>query len=268
MTGACSVTMNADKSVTAVFAQIKYTITGNAGAPGVTLSYTDVTAKTVTADGAGVYTISIPYGWSGTVTPSLTFYTFDPVSRPYTNVLSNQTAQDYVATQSGFTVTITLAGTGSGKVESVPSGIDCGATCTFSFPAGSEVLLIADPSATSTFTGWTGGGCTGTAGCLLTMDANKSITATFATGTNILKVILAGGGSVTKQPGRYHLRLGLFRKLCSSNCCDPNCSSQYWLYLYRLEWWWMFRCRHLCGHHEWFHECNRFVCVRSVYHLW
>ena len=46
-----------------------YTISGNAGAADVTLSYTDGTAKTVTSDGSGNYSITVLSGWGGTVTP-------------------------------------------------------------------------------------------------------------------------------------------------------------------------------------------------------
>ncbi|MBK9927902.1 MAG: hypothetical protein IPP66_21730 [Anaerolineales bacterium] len=75
-----------------------YTITGNVGASGVTLSYTDGTAKTVTSQGDGSYTITVPSGWSGTVTPSKADYIFSPLNRSYSNVTTNQIAQDYTAT--------------------------------------------------------------------------------------------------------------------------------------------------------------------------
>jgi hypothetical protein len=74
-----------------------YMISGNAGAGGVVLSYTDGTPKTATADGAGHYSFSVPTGWSGTVTPSLAGYTFSPASRSYTNVRADQAGQDYTA---------------------------------------------------------------------------------------------------------------------------------------------------------------------------
>ncbi len=45
------------------------TISGNAGAVGVTLSYMDGTLQAVTADGNGNYSITVPYGWAGTITP-------------------------------------------------------------------------------------------------------------------------------------------------------------------------------------------------------
>ncbi len=81
-----------------------YSISGNAGLSGATLSYVDGTAKTVTADAAGNYVISVPYNWSGTVTPSKVGYTFLPVNRSYTNVLANQPAQNYLATQITYTI--------------------------------------------------------------------------------------------------------------------------------------------------------------------
>ncbi|MFZ5884806.1 MAG: CAP domain-containing protein, partial [Chloroflexota bacterium] len=74
------------------------TISGNAGASGVTLSYTDGTAKTVTSQPNGDYSLSVTPGWSGTVTPSHPCYTFTPASRTYTNVTANQTGQNYTAT--------------------------------------------------------------------------------------------------------------------------------------------------------------------------
>jgi hypothetical protein len=75
-----------------------YTLSGNAGASGVTLSYTDGTPKTVTSAADGSYSLTVPYNWSGTVTPTHPCYTFTPASRTYTNVNANQTAQNYTAT--------------------------------------------------------------------------------------------------------------------------------------------------------------------------
>jgi M6 family metalloprotease-like protein len=77
-----------------------YSISGNAGVGGAVLSYFDGTPKTVTANGSGDYSIAVPSGWSGTVTPSKDGYTFDPASRSYTNVLANLTAQNYTASGS------------------------------------------------------------------------------------------------------------------------------------------------------------------------
>ncbi len=71
------------------------TISGNAGVAGATLSYTDGTAKTATSAADGSYSFTVSNNWSGTVTPSRTCYTFNPLNRSYSNVVSNQTAQNY-----------------------------------------------------------------------------------------------------------------------------------------------------------------------------
>lgn len=73
------------------------TISGNTGVGGVSLAYTDGTPKSATADGAGDYSFSVPYNWSGTVTPSLEGYSFSPASKEYTNVQVDQTGQNFTA---------------------------------------------------------------------------------------------------------------------------------------------------------------------------
>ena len=76
---------------------ITYTISGKAGVGGATLSYTDGSPKTATADSGGNYSFTVSYNWSGVVIPSKSGYTFVPVSRMYSNVLSNKTDQNYAA---------------------------------------------------------------------------------------------------------------------------------------------------------------------------
>ena len=71
------------------------TLSGNAGVPGVTLSYADGTPKTATADSNGNYSIMVPYGWNGSVTPTHPCFIFTPVNRNYNHMTSNQTAQNY-----------------------------------------------------------------------------------------------------------------------------------------------------------------------------
>ncbi len=81
-----------------------YTISGSVGAAGegATITYTggSTTANATT----GSYSFTVSYGWSGTVTPTKTDYTFSPGSRSYTNVTANQTNQNYTATAIVFTI--------------------------------------------------------------------------------------------------------------------------------------------------------------------
>jgi parallel beta-helix repeat protein len=50
----------------------------------------------------GDYSVTVNYGWSGIVTPTKTGYTFEPASRNYNNVTTNQTDQNYTGTAAGF----------------------------------------------------------------------------------------------------------------------------------------------------------------------
>jgi len=76
------------------------TISGNAGVAGATLNYMDGVLRTATTDIQGNYAFEVPYNWSGTVTPSRIGTTFVPDNITYTNLSSNQTAQDNSATVS------------------------------------------------------------------------------------------------------------------------------------------------------------------------
>jgi len=72
---------------------------------------------------------------------------------------------------------------GSGRLTSSPAGIDCGATCSHSFPAGATLTLTAVPNAGSVFSGW-GGDCAGSAPtCTLTLDRNRNASGVFRTAT-------------------------------------------------------------------------------------
>lgn len=78
-------------------------------------------------------------------------------------------------------LTVVTNGSGTGTVTSSPAGINCGATCNTTFPAGTAVTLTATPtSAASTFTGWLGNGCTGTSTCTKTLAAVANVSVTFA----------------------------------------------------------------------------------------
>ena len=125
----------------------------------------------------------------------------------YTNVGCGATPQI-------FALAVVRAGTGDGSVTGSP-GITCGTSCSASYPSGTAVILTATPAADSTFNGWSGGGCSGTDPCTVTLTAATTVTATFDVPTFTLTVTKAGTGSgtVTGTPA------GL--------TCGTSCSASY-----------------------------------------
>jgi hypothetical protein len=53
-----------------------------------------------TTDTNGVYSLPVPPGWNGTVTPALGSFVFVPSARSYTNVLESVAAQDFLMAES------------------------------------------------------------------------------------------------------------------------------------------------------------------------
>jgi hypothetical protein len=71
------------------------------------------------------------------------------------------------------TLTVNKVGSGSGSVT-------CdGGACASSYPEGTKVTLGATAASGSSFAGWSGGGCSGTGSCVVTMSADTAVTATF-----------------------------------------------------------------------------------------
>ncbi|MGA8364918.1 MAG: hypothetical protein WB709_10405 [Solirubrobacteraceae bacterium] len=78
-------------------------------------------------------------------------------------------------------LTIVPSGPGAGLVTSTPVGIYCGAACSHEFNEGTIVKLSAAPvNVTSVFEGWSGGGCSGTGACEVTLAGESEVVATFA----------------------------------------------------------------------------------------
>lgn len=78
-----------------------------------------------------------------------------------------------------YALTINQAGTSTGSVTSQPAGIDCKPTCSANFVDGTVVTLTDTADTNAKFVGWSGADCNGIGTCVVTMDATKSVTATF-----------------------------------------------------------------------------------------
>jgi hypothetical protein len=97
-----------------------------------------------------------------------------------TDVVSNWSETLSVNITSNPTLTVLKSGTGDGTVTSSPGGINCGDDCSEVYNPGTKVRLTAKADTNSTFTGWSSGGCSGTGKCIVTMDTDTSVTATFS----------------------------------------------------------------------------------------
>jgi hypothetical protein len=101
----------------------------------------------------------------------------------------------------GFAVTVAETGSGTGTVTSSPGGIDCGTVCSYTYPAGAVITLAGAPSAGSTFSGWSGSGCSGSDACTMAGNGSVTVTATFAATVAVpLTVTKNGSGTVTGSP--------------------------------------------------------------------
>jgi hypothetical protein len=124
----------------------------------------------------------------GNLSPGRTYYfTLDTVTEPHSNN-PNAVASERSTEVSAVTASVppgwyglTVVAYGRGTVTSTPAAIDCGAACHTAFWPFSTVVPRATPADGSAFLGW-GGACAGTAPtCDLTMDSEKTVTATFST---------------------------------------------------------------------------------------
>ena len=78
-----------------------------------------------------------------------------------------------------YALTVAKAGKGTGTVTSNPTGIECGAVCTFDYLDATAVTLTAAAAEGSTFRGWSGACSGATVTCTVTMAKAETATATF-----------------------------------------------------------------------------------------
>jgi serine protease len=110
-----------------------------------------------------------------------------------------------------FTLAVREIGSGTGTVTSSPGGINCPANCSANFGNKSKVTLTATGTSGSAFSGWSGCDTTNGSACTVTMNGNKTITATFQSLSHSLTVQFNGTGMgyVWSNPVGIN---------CSSNC--------------------------------------------------
>ncbi|MBI3124513.1 MAG: fibronectin type III domain-containing protein [Ignavibacteriales bacterium] len=179
-------------------------ISGNAGISNAVLSYHDVTDKMVSADGAGNFSISVSYGWSGTITPSTPGVIFSPSCRTCSNITCNLTDQNFTASINTYLLTITSV---NGAVYKNPD--------LASYTHGTQVQITATPTAGYTFTGWSGDASGSANPITVTMTGNKNIIANYSINTYSL-TITSENGSVIKNPDQENYNHGSTVQLTAS----------------------------------------------------
>ena len=93
--------------------EVKITISGSTGVPGVTMTgLPSQNGQTVMTDQNGFYSAIVAYGWSGTVKPVKDGWQFEPASIPYQRVTGNKDNQNYVPTEITYTVSGKVTGPG------------------------------------------------------------------------------------------------------------------------------------------------------------
>ncbi len=180
-TNPATVTMNANKNITANFAINTYTLTVNATNGTVTknpnqATYDSAVVVQLTATPATGYQF---IGWSGDLSGS---------ANPVTVIMNaNKTITANFAMKA-FTLTVNAA---NGTVAKNPNQA--------TYDSNSTVQLTATSATGYHFTSWSGDLTGSTNPATVTMDANKNITANFAINTYTL-TINATNGTVTKNP--------------------------------------------------------------------
>ncbi len=138
------------------------------------------------------------------------------------------------------TLTVSLQGAGTGAVSDGAGLIACPTTCSHAYPVNHQVTLTATPNSGSTFAGWSGGGCSGTGTCVVTMSADTAVTATFSAGAAVPGPVVTGApsavtdggagfsGSVNPEglPTTAYFQYGLDQRYSQVGASGPNYTAQ------------------------------------------
>jgi hypothetical protein len=181
-TAPCTVTVDADKTITASFTTgflLSAHVLGNVAAGMITSIPAGINCGT---DCYEAYPTGSQVTLTATPAPGTKlnqWYGCDTVSGN-TCMVSMSAAKDVSASFIfDSSLTVVRSGTGYGTVLSDPAGINCGQTCTMFGPSETLVTLQAIPDAGFVFTGWSGGGCSGIESCQLTLSSSMTVTARF-----------------------------------------------------------------------------------------
>lgn len=164
---------------------------------------------------------AVKYAPNGQITWELnipnTLYAQDVVTRNEATYFGGRISEANLSNRSGIllakiangsprpSLNVTLKGSGTGSVQSLPQALNCSTNCASSFDADTLVTLQAMPDSGSSFLSWLGGGCVGSNACQITMSASQSVTAIFR--SNSLPPLSMRGGIDLSGNGKHSVLL-------------------------------------------------------------
>jgi hypothetical protein len=206
--GTCEVTLGfANASVSATFAPITHPVSVQVTGSGSVAADSGAISGCTEAGGTCLGTYDEGTEVTLTATPDahreLTGWTGCTTQTGDECKVTVEAAEGVTATFAPIThlLSVSKSGDGSGTVTSSPTGTECGANCIAGFEEGTAITLTATPGAHSEFEGWSGGGCSGTQPCTVTLGSDTPVTAEFAKVTHGVSVAVTGAGSVTADAG-------------------------------------------------------------------
>ena len=214
----CTVDMDTARGVTATFGPAQRTLTVQRNGSGSGSVASLPTGIDCGSDCSQVYDHATSVQLTATASAGSELTGWTGCTSVLGNVCTVSMTSDKTATATFAviqrTLTVAKSGAGTGSVSSSPVGISCGVDCTQDYGLGTLVTLTATPGANSVFSGWTG--CVSvTNECVVTMDAAKTVTATFGLEQRSLTVSKSGSGtgSVSSSPAGVD--------------CGSDCSQNY-----------------------------------------
>jgi len=178
-TGACSVQMDGDRTVSASFEGQSFDLAVSLGGPGMGRVTSDPAGIDCGADCDETFGVGTMVTLTATVSSGNRFagWSGDCAGLDVCELTMDQAR----AVEARFEIesrTVTVTVDGSGRVTSNPAGIDCPGTCSVDFGLGTQVELLAAPGAGQALRAWSGA-CVDRGACLLDLSSDLSVEASF-----------------------------------------------------------------------------------------
>jgi len=172
---------------------VKITISRQGGKTG---TFTETIAESVPNNGTYAWTVTGPVSFNCALK-------IEPLNDP-----TKSTTQGLFSLIPFFYLTVQK--TGSATITSVPPGINCGTVCTAAYAPGTSVTLNAVADFGSTFSGWSGDSCSGKEICTVTMDSDKTISATFTLNDYAITATVGANGTISPSVSVTHGSYSVF----------------------------------------------------------